>query len=180
MTPTNLHLGCGKKFIPGFIHIDARKFNHSDYVCQLDDLSIFKSDSVDLIYASHVLEHFKRYECKTALREWHRVLRPGGTLRLAVPDFEAIVKIYQEKKDVELLIGLLYGGQDYQYNYHHIVFDFESLSKLLSSVGFVNIHRYDWKQTIHKDYDDYSQAYLPHMDKDHGLLMSLNVECNKK
>jgi hypothetical protein len=100
-------------------------------------------------------------------------------LRIAVPDFEAIVKIYQEYKDVELLIGLLYGGQDYQYNYHHVVFDFDSLSKLLTKVGFTQIRRYNWKLTIHKNYDDYSQAYIPHMDKDHGVLMSLNVECVK-
>ena len=177
MTPVNLHLGCGKKFIPGFIHIDVRKFDHSDYVCRLDKLEMFKDNSVDLIYWSHVLEHFKRHECENALKEWHRVLKPGGLLRLAVPDFESIVKIYQEYKNVELLIGLLYGGQDYQYNYHHVAFDFNYLSKLLMQAGFTQIHRYDWKTTIHNDYDDYSQAYIPHMDKEHGVLMSLNVEC---
>ena len=44
---------------------------------------------------------------------------------------------------------------------------------------FVNVRRYDWRQTIHKDYDDHSQAYYPHMDKENGLLMSLNVEADK-
>ena len=38
---------------------------------------------------------------------------------------------------------------------------------------------YDWEKTIHKDYDDYSQAYIPHMQKDTGLMMSLNVEAIK-
>jgi hypothetical protein len=46
-------------------------------------------------------------------------------------------------------------------------------------VGFKNVHRYDWRQTIHKDYDDFSQAYIPHMDKEHGILISLNVEAEK-
>lgn len=179
MTPVNLHLGCGKKFIPGFVHIDVRKFDHSDYVCQLDRLKMFGDNTVDLIYCSHVLEHFKRYECEGALKEWHRILKPCGVLRLAVPDFEAIVEVYRKYKDVELLMGLLYGGQDYQYNYHHVVFDFEYLSKLLTRVGFTDIRRYDWRDTVHRDYDDYSQAYIPHMDKEHGILMSLNVECVK-
>jgi len=44
--------------------------------------------------------------------------------------------------------------------------------------GFVHI-RYDWRQTIHKDYDDVSPAYIPHMDKEHGILISLNVEAEK-
>jgi predicted SAM-dependent methyltransferase len=179
MAPVNLHLGCGERSIPGFIHVDVRAFDNVDMVCQLNKLDTFKDSSVDLIYCSHALEHFKRYDCEGVLKEWHRVLKPGGILRVAVPDFEAIVKIYQEYKDVELLIGLLYGGQDYQYNYHHVVFDFNSLSELLTNVGFTQIRRYNWKLTIHKDYDDYSQAYIPHMDKENGVLMSLNVECVK-
>ena len=53
------------------------------------------------------------------------------------------------------------------------------LKKILEEVGFKNIKRYDWKNTIHKHYDDYSQAYIPHMDKENGILMSLNVEAVK-
>jgi len=42
-----------------------------------------------------------------------------------------------------------------------------------------NIKRYNWKDTEHSKIDDHSQAYLPHMDKDNGTLISLNVECIK-
>ena len=80
---------------------------------------------------------------------------------------------------MKLIMGLLYGGQDYEYNFHHVAFDFKYLEKLLTKVGFKNINRYDWKKTIHKDYDDFSQAYVPHMDKEDGILMSLNVEAEK-
>ena len=59
------------------------------------------------------------------------------------------------------------------------MYDFDSLARLLITVGFENPRRYDWRQTEHKDYDDYSQAYYPHMDKEHGLLISLNVEATK-
>jgi hypothetical protein len=47
------------------------------------------------------------------------------------------------------------------------------------TLNILNIHRYDWRNTVHKDYDDYSQAYIPHMDKERGILMSLNVEGEK-
>jgi len=146
-----LHLGCGKRYIPGFIHIDLVDYPHIDYKTDVSDLSMFEDNSVDLIYACHVLEHFKRHEVMGVLAEWYRVLKPGGILRVAVPDFEAIVKVYEKYKDMELIMGLLYGGQDYEYNFHYVAFDFKYLEKLLKKVGFKNIHRYDWRKTIHKD-----------------------------
>lgn len=174
-----LHLGCGRRYVPGFVHIDLADYPHIDYKSDVSDLSMFEDNSVDLIYACHVLEHFKRYEAERILGEWYRVLKPSGILRVAVPDFEAIVTVYEKYKDMEFIMGLLYGGQDYEYNFHHVAFDFRYLEKLLAKVGFKNVHRYNWRKTIHKDYDDYSQAYIPHMDKEHGILMSLNVECEK-
>ena len=174
-----LHLGCGSRYIPDFVHIDLADYPHIDYKSDVSDLSMFEDNSADLIYACHVLEHFKRDETEKILTEWYRVLKPGGSLRIAVPDFEAIVTVYEKYSDMGLIMGLLYGGQDYEHNFHHVAFDFKYLEKLLTKVGFKNIHRYDWRKTIHKDYDDYSQAYIPHMDKEHGILMSLNVEAEK-
>lgn len=174
-----LHIGCGDRHIPGFIHIDVRKLPHVDYVASADKLDMCEDDSIDLIYACHLLEHFRRNQIEDVLKEWYRVLKTGGILRIAVPDFESIIKVYQQNRDLELIMGLLYGRQDYPENTHFVVFDFSCLEKRLSEVGFKNVHRYDWRKTIHKDYDDYSQAYIPHMDKEHGLLMSLNVECEK-
>ena len=176
----SLHLGCGKRYIPGFIHVDARSFPHVDYVTSVDKLDMFKDNSVDLIYACHLLEHFKRNQIDGVLREWRRVLRPGGVLRLAVPDFENLVKVYGKYKDLSLVMGPLHGRQDYPQNTHYISFDLGYLQKLLTKAGFKNIHRYDWRKTIHKDYDDYSQAYIPHMDKEKGILISLNIEAIKK
>jgi predicted SAM-dependent methyltransferase len=174
-----LHIGCGEKYIPGFVHIDVRKFPHIDHVASADRLAMFADDSVDLIYCAHILEHFPRTKTAAVLAEWRRALKPGGTLRLAVPDFEALVQIYAEKKDISLVLGPLVGRQDYPENTHYMIFDFQSLKKMLEEVGFRNVRRYDWRETIHKDCDDFSQAYVPHMDKEHGRLISLNVEADK-
>ena len=43
------------------------------------------------------------------------------------------------------------------------------------AAGFSNVERYDWRDFLPPGYDDYSRSYLPHMDFDHGRLMSLNV-----
>ena len=174
-----LHIGCGEKYIPGFIHIDIRKFPHVDYVTPANKLDMFADNSVDLIYSCHILEHFQRHKTEDVLREWYRVLRPGGILRMAVPDFEKLVEVYLETRNLKLILGPLVGRQDYPENTHYLVFDYPYLSEILQKVRFKNIHKYDWRQTIHKDYDDYSQAYIPHMDKEHGILISLNVECEK-
>ncbi len=175
-----LHLGCGKRYIPEFIHVDARSFPHVDYVTSADKLGMFKDNSADLIYACHLLEHFKRNQVEGVLSEWRRVLKPEGILRLAVPDFESLVKVYGKYKDLALVMGPVHGRQDYPDNIHYISFDFAYLKKLLTKAGFKKIRRYDWRKTIHKDYDDYSQAYIPHMDKERGILISLNVEAVKK
>ena len=63
--------------------------------------------------------------------------------------------------------------------YHRTVYDFETLRSTLQSAGFREVRRYDWRDTVHKDFDDYSQAYIPHMDKEAGRLISLNVEAVK-
>ena len=179
MDKVKLHLGCGEKYIPGFIHIDRRAFSHIDYIMDVDNLFEFNEQSVDMIYASHILEHFGRHEVIDVLKEWYRVLVYKGILRIAVPDFEAICRAYRTFEDMNLIMGPLHGGQDYKGNIHYVSFDFKYLSKLLEEVGFYNIHRYDWRYTIHKDYDDFSQSYLPHMDKKNGILISLNVEATK-
>jgi hypothetical protein len=78
-----------------------------------------------------------------------------------------------------LLRGFLYGGQTYAQNYHYCSWDFQSLSNDLIKIGFKEIKKYDWRYTEHSHIDDFSQSYLPHMDKTNGKLMSLNIEAVK-
>jgi len=88
-----LHVGCGDRYIKGFIHIDIRPLSHVDYVASADKLDMFSDNSADLIYACHILEHFGRHDIQKVLKEWYRVLKPNGVLRVCVPDFDATVKV---------------------------------------------------------------------------------------
>jgi predicted SAM-dependent methyltransferase len=106
-------------------------------------------------------------------------LKDGGILRVAVPDFEKIVEHYSEFRDLKQLRGFLYGGQNYNENYHYCVWDFKQLEEDLKYVGFKYVTLYDWRKTEHSHVDDFSQSYLPHMNKQNGKLMSLNVEALK-
>lgn len=177
-----LHLGCGKRdFGADWIHIDCGNYSHlnSHIITQLP----FGDNSCDLIYASHVIGYFDREEIIEVLREWYRVLKSPGLIRLAVPDFEAMARLYVNKSwKLIALLGPLYGKMipsDCAAIYHKTTYDFESLRTLLLDIGFCNVCRYDWRQTEHAYVDDHSQAYLPHMDKENGTLISLNIEGTK-
>lgn len=177
-----LHLGCGSKHIPGFFHVDIQNYAHVDRVAAADKLDFVPGESVELIYACHILEHFGRFQIVDVLREWYRVLQPDGVLRLAVPDFAACAAIYYEeglKDGLSGLVGLVSGGQRDRMDFHRMIFDAPLLSGLLFQAGFSAVRKWDWRQTDHADIDDYSQAHLPHLDKENGRLMSLNLEAVK-
>ena len=96
-----------------------------------------------------------------------------------------MIRLYEQTNDINKILGPLFGQMNINSNgeditlYHKTTYNFDSLSSLLEDNGFSNVVRYDWRNTIHKDYDDHSQAYYPHMDKDNGILLSLNVEAIK-
>ena len=174
-----LHLGCGSKYIPGWTHVDVVDYPHIDIRHSIDNLPMIANETVDVIYACHVLEHFMRREVGRVLVEWHRIIRPGGVLRVAVPDFDELIDLYKDTGDLSHIIGPLFGRQDYLYNFHYMVYDYKTLSRVLCEAGFLDVRVYDWRKTEHAFLDDFSQSYWPHMDKEKGTLLSLNVEATK-
>lgn len=186
MTDVKVHLGCGKRQMPGYLHIDLADFPHIDHNHDVRTLPMLADDSVHLIYASHVLEYFDRVEVADVMTEWARVLAPGGTLRLAVPDFSALSDVYQKHGDLDLVIGPIFGrweipGADVTV-FHKTTYDFASLKRVLEDSGFRDVRTWEWRDVFVgelADYDDYSQAYVPHMDKEQGTLISLNVEASQ-
>lgn len=185
MKEIKLNLGCWHRHIPGWVHVDLCNFPHIDFNSSIDDLSMFSDESVDLIYSSHSLEYFDREYVPTVLAEWNRVLKRNGVLRLAVPDFDALLEVYELTGEIKSILGPLYGRMEIPTKkgqetiYHKTTYTLRSLKELLEESGFKDVRRYRWQDTVHKDYDDHSQAYYPHMDKDSGLLVSLNVEAKK-
>jgi predicted SAM-dependent methyltransferase len=164
------------------VNVDIAPLPHVDLVADVRRLESIADGAAELAYASHVLEHFGRNEYENVLREWRRVLRPGGILRLSVPNFAACAALYYEQGLVDGLsglVGLVAGGQRDEFDYHKMIFDRDLLTKSLLKVGFSEVRPWDWRTTEHADIDDYSQAYLPHLDKVNGHHMSLNLEAVK-
>ena len=174
-------MGCGwRNFGKEWIHVDGGDYDHLDHSDIF--LSLYDDNFVELIYSSHLISYFNADEIEKLLSSWNRVLKSNGILRISVPDFKVIADLYSNGKySLDYFLGPLYGkmtmGNDIIY--HKIVYDWLSLKNLLEKGNFREVVKYDWKDVEHSGSDDFSQAYLPHMDKVNGTLLSLNVECIK-
>ena len=89
-----LNLGCGTLLLPGYINCDMYD-PAAEVHCDARKLP-FETDSIDEIYTSHLVEHFDFQEAWNVLREWIRVLRPGGTLILETPNLYTSCKRFAE------------------------------------------------------------------------------------
>jgi len=89
-----VHLGSGRKLIHGFINVDILPDVGAELVEDIFTLPSFEANSVDIFYWAHAIEHCSRKTYMSALKRWHEVLKPGGTLRIAVPDVRAAMEWY--------------------------------------------------------------------------------------
>jgi len=174
----NLHLGCGLINHPKFINIDGMPYPHVHYVRAIDDLSPFKDESISLIYACHCLEHFSHIEVPVVISKWIKKLKPGGILRLSVPDFDKLVDIYLENhKDVDLILSSLMGGQGDKFDFHKVAFNSESLKKLLLNAGFHEVREWHPSDCTLSNFDDWSSRPISIYGKNY--FVSLNLEAVK-
>ena len=133
-----LNLGAGESEIEGF---EARDGAKGDCLFPLPDAD----GSIETIRASHVLEHFSHLEVAAVFADWVRVLAPGGRIRIAVPDFEKIVRDYLDGKEFDIQ-GYTFGGQTDERDAHKCGFDRELLTELFLGAGLERIH--DWTSEI--------------------------------
>lgn len=176
-----LHLGCGKIYIPGYTHVDISKFEHIDIVSDIRNMPMFKDGVADLIYVSATFQYFNRDEGVECLTEWNRILKKGGSLMLSTVDFDQLLKVYEKTQDLKTVIGPLYGKMGKFENdkeistiYHRTVYTTKEILTMLNNAGFSDIKSYDYRKTIHKDYDDQSQSFFPHLDKQNGIHIMQN------
>lgn len=173
-----LHLGPGKVYLPGWLNVDVFSNIKADAYHDVTNLP-YEHSTFDRIYVCHLAEHLHRHMVLATFNHWVSLLKPGGTLELAVPNFAAVAQHYMEHGDLPVLMGLLYGGQDLFLNRHTIAFDERTLTDYMEKAGLMNVKWWDWRTSDHTDHDDFSQSFLPHLDKANGMLMSLNLQGTK-
>ena len=127
--PIRLNIGAGDTNLPGFTPIDIK--NGKD-ARALD----YPDGSVGEVYASHVLEHIHHSQTWNTVREWCRVLEPGGRIRIAVPDFAMVESDYKAGKIThETYQAFLYGSWDEPTDRHLAQPSFERLKQMLEFAG---------------------------------------------
>ena len=89
-----LNLGCGERFHAAWTNLDLMPADPAIRQFDVTQPLPFEDGVFDAVYHSHLLEHLPRHRALPFLRECRRVLRPGGILRLAIPNLEAIARLY--------------------------------------------------------------------------------------
>ncbi|MDL2284122.1 tetratricopeptide repeat protein [Oxalobacter sp. OttesenSCG-928-P03] len=95
-----LHLACGTAYKDGWINIDNNSYNNIQKLDLNWDLRMplpFPDNSVDYVFNEHFLEHLTVEEGLSSLKDFLRVLKPGGVMRIAMPDLEEIVRAYLDE-----------------------------------------------------------------------------------
>lgn len=141
-----LHIG-GRTRAAGWEILNANPGPEVDHVGNANDLSRFPDATFGEIYASHVLEHLDyQGELANSLREWLRVLEPGGKVYISVPDMDALARLFLEKELLTLderffVMRMMFGGHTDRYDYHVVGLNEEFLARYLAQAGFVRARR---------------------------------------
>jgi predicted SAM-dependent methyltransferase len=129
-----LNIGAGQSNLPGFIPLDIQTGTDASGKLSYGD------GTVDEIYCSHCLEHIHHSKVYETLKEWVRVLRPGGRIRIAVPDWEQIFEKYRNGHiDTGLLNAWLHGTHPKETDRHQFVGTREEIESMLRSLGIEDI-----------------------------------------
>lgn len=166
--PIKLNVGCGTDYKESWVNID----NNSDDNIEKLDLNFdmrnplpYKDGSVDFIFNEHFFEHLTVDEGQAAMKDLMRVLRPGGVMRIAMPDLELAIQAYLDKgwKDKPFLERFGLGfvktraellNMNFSWWGHKWLYDWEELERRLSDAGFTNVKRCEWGKSEHKDLCD--------------------------
>lgn len=152
--PLKLNLGCGDKILPGYVNVDvveSRKGKRPDVICDLHELVPFPDNSADEILSVHVVEHFWRWEVLDVLREWVRVLKPGGKMVLECPNLQSACEAFladpvmrsREDQAGQRTMWVFYGDPAWKdpYMNHRWGYTIKSLGEIMMQAGLTDVRQ---------------------------------------
>lgn len=160
-----LHLGCGDVYKKGWVNIDGVSYGDNvkiDLIYDLRNPLPFPDNSVDYIFNEHFLEHLSVEESRKSLKDFMRVLKPNGVMRIAMPDLDIIMKAYfntewkKEGEDffkkfdlsfIETKAELV--NINFRWWGHQWLYDWEELERRLKEVGCTNIKKCELRESEH-------------------------------
>lgn len=139
-----LHLACGTDYLEGYENVDLYPQEGAKVDASYDVTTIpYPDNSIDEIRALHIIEHFDWFQIHNVLREWHRVLKPGGRLVLETPDFLESCKLFTvcDEPTRWLLYGHFFATPWVPGQTHKFLFTEYQLAVTLGNIGFKNVTR---------------------------------------
>jgi SAM-dependent methyltransferase len=153
-TTRRLHWGCGDVRPADWINSDLAEGPGIDISCSIFDGLPLESDSIDYISSQHTLPEIKIYDQVAALTELRRVLKPGGVLRMSLPDLDLFIDAYRSGRhdsfhiwDWETLSGNFITHMLW-YNTIHTPFTFDFAEELMRKAGFCTVSRVGYRETV--------------------------------
>lgn len=153
-----LHLGCGEKYLEGYVNVDYPPDEHSVQVSSPADLHAditelsYESASVAEIRLHHVFEHFDRATALRLLIDWYGWLEEGGTLVIETPDFEAGARRFLKRRrlsDRGKVVRHIFGSQEASWAFHADGWYEEKFRQVLDALGYevAGVDRKSWRGT---------------------------------
>ena len=175
-----INIGCGSRPLPGWVNLDAARGDKIDVVWDLRRGLPFPAGSCAVVFGEHVIEHISRPDAERLLRECHRVLQPGGVVRLSTPDAGKFLRAYVSDKQfladprfaepadtsmdrVNMMMR--------EYGQHLWVYDIESICLVLQKAGF--------SSTIEQSFGASADPRMLGIDLEERAFESLYVEAVK-
>lgn len=161
--PIKLNIGCGTDYKEDWVNVD----NNSDENIERLDLNWdmrnplpFEENSVDYVFNEHFLEHLTVEEGQVVIKDLMRVLKPGGVLRIAVPDLEVVVNKYLKNNLTEdptikkfdltwIKTRAEFINVSFRWWGHKWLYDFEELKRRIEEAGFLKIERCELGKSSH-------------------------------
>lgn len=136
----------GKQRVDGWEIINAVDAPYVDHIGNAADLSKFADETFESLYSSHVLEHFDYLELEKVLREWKRVLLPGGKIYVSVHNLDTIASLLIKRKQSDMkgqlqLMRMIFGEPTEKDDCRYIGLNQTILSHFLHTSGFKNIQK---------------------------------------
>jgi predicted SAM-dependent methyltransferase len=145
-----VEVGPGESPRLGYIHCDIHSGDSVDYVCNAWEIP-FKAETVDEVYARHVLEHLTFKDAQRTLKHWLCVLTVGGRIDINVPDLEKHIEQFSQSGDSPYVnfrvtnrdhaMAGFYGWQHNDRDIHKWGYTHTALCQLLQDTGFSSIKR---------------------------------------
>ena len=163
-----LHIG-GEEKKEGWKILNIQQKPDVDFIGDITDLGQFEDNSIEEIYASHVVEHVAQKKVETTLKGIHRVLKDSGKFYVSVPDMDILCKIYLDPKAPPKVkfhtMRMMFGGQVDDFDFHYFGWNFQFMNEFLLKAGFKKIERVK-TFSLFKDTSDYAP---------YGPPISLNI-----